>query len=129
MRDITVTYPDLTLPLSCPTLPCPALPLPPPALTLLGEEAEEEALRQQQLRLDEEKKTKAGEMLVYNACSEGSNMAGKILLRGEGVSFEVIDFLDTVIIRPPELCKREPPLPVGQNVQVMAYPGDMNTSI
>ena len=68
-------------------------------------------------------------MLVYNACSEGSNMAGKILLRGEGVSFEVIDFLDTVIIRPPELCKREPPLPVGQNVQVMAYPGDMNTSI
>jgi len=48
-------------------------------------------------------------------------MAGKILLRGEGVSFEVIDFLETVILRPPEECKREPPLPVGQKVQVMYH--------
>ena len=88
---------------------------------LTGEEAEEEALRVEQVRLEEEKKTKAGEMLVYNACSEGSSMAGKILLRGEGVSFEVIDFLETVILRPPEECKREPPLSEGQKVQVMYH--------
>ena len=81
----------------------------------------QEALRLEQIKLDEEKKTKAGEMLVYNACSEGSNMAGKILLRGEGVSFEVIDFLDTVILRPPEPKKREPPLTEGQNVQVLYH--------
>ena len=31
----------------------------------------------------------AGEMLVYNAASAGSGMRGEVLLRGEGVSFEV----------------------------------------
>ena len=39
------------------------------------------------------------EILVYNACSKGSNMVGNILKRGEGISFDVFDSLESIALR------------------------------
>ena len=87
------------------------------------EEDEEIMARRAEAEDWEERKTLAGEMLVYNACSAGSVMQGRELLRGEGMSFEVIDTLDSAILRPPEHQQKRQTLDPGQKVQVRYHGG------
>ena len=85
------------------------------------DEDEETAARRAEAAAREERKTEAGEMLVYNACTAGSGMGGNELLRGEGVSFEAVDTLEAAVLRPPALQKKRQTLDPGQRVQVLYH--------